>query len=113
MFRKVGLEVIRSRKDFLQTQRLGRRYSGSYLTLIVYGDGADETSRVGFTVSKKVGNAVVRNRVKRRLRALTRANATLYLAGADHVFIARPSAGSVQFNDLSADVACLLKSIKK
>ena len=113
MFRKVGLEVIRSRKDFLQAQRFGRRFRGCYLTLIVYGDRVGEASRVGFTVSKKVGNAVVRNRVKRRLRELTRTNASLYQGGADHVFIARPSAASVQFNELSADVACLLKSIKR
>jgi ribonuclease P protein component len=50
----------------------------------------DATARVGFTVTKKIGNAVIRNRMKRRLRALARellpANG---VAGADHVLIGR------------------------
>ncbi len=46
--------------------------------------------RVGFTVTKKVGNAVVRNRMKRRFRALARQHLpTLGVAGADHVMIGR------------------------
>ena len=51
---------------------------------------ADPAIRVGFTVTKKIGNAVVRNRMKRRLRALARELLpTLGHAGADHVLIGR------------------------
>ena len=53
------------------------------------GDG-DPAIRVGFTVTKKIGNAVVRNRMKRRLRALAREFLpTAGLRGADHVLIGR------------------------
>lgn len=53
------------------------------------GDG-DAATRVGFTVSKKVGNAVARNRAKRRLRALARELLPSGgIAGADHVLIGR------------------------
>jgi ribonuclease P protein component len=46
--------------------------------------------RVGFTVTKKIGNAVVRNRMKRRLRALARELLPIHgIAGADHVLIGR------------------------
>ena len=56
------------------------------------GDG-DPAKRVGFTVTKKIGNAVVRNRMKRRFRALARdVVPELGHAGADHVMIGR-SAG--------------------
>ena len=53
------------------------------------GDG-DPTPRIGFTVTKKIGGAVVRNRMKRRFRALARElMPTGALSGADHVLIGR------------------------
>ena len=56
---------------------------------------ADPSLRVGFTVTKKIGNAVVRNRMKRRFRSLARELLpSLGLAGSDHVLIGR--AGGVE-----------------
>ena len=58
-------------------------------------DDGDPAIRVGFTVTKKIGNAVVRNRMKRRFRALARQHLpTRGVAGADHVLIGR--AGGVE-----------------
>ena len=51
---------------------------------------ADPASRIGFTVTKKIGNAVIRNRMKRRFRALARELLpSLGIAGSDHVLIGR------------------------
>ena len=73
------------------------------------GDGSP-AKRVGYTVSKKVGGAVVRNRMKRRFRALA---AELLprsgVAGADHVIIGRPSGIERDYSLLRDELAKALK----
>ena len=65
----------------------------------------DSRVRVGFTVTKKVGNAVVRNRIRRRLRAAARAAFPAGAeAGADYVLIARAAAETRAFAELLDDM---------
>ena len=59
------------------------------------------TNRVGITVSKKLGHAVVRNRVRRRLREVYRLNETLFRPGWDIVVVARSRAISAVFKELT------------
>ncbi len=78
-----------SRKDFLAAARAKRAHTPAFLLQI--RKRADEgPPRVGFTCSKKVGNAVARNRAKRRLREVARLALTpLAQPGHDYVFIGR------------------------
>ena len=69
------------------------------------GDG-DDALRVGFTVTKKIGGAVVRNRMKRRLRALARELLpTAGIPGADHVLIGREGGIEREFGLLREELA--------
>lgn len=98
-----------TRADFLRAQK-GIRRSSAGLTLEICVTPAAKARpgcfRVGFTASKKVGNAVARNRAKRRLRAL--AQAVLPISAyecTDYVLIARPVTLTRDFADLTKDLA--------
>ena len=70
--------------------------------------------RVGFTVTKKIGGAVVRNRMKRRFRALAREIVPAKgLPGADHVMIGRANGVERDFGLLRAELASALDSLRK
>ena len=75
------------------------------MLLVRFRDDSDPTMRLGLTVSKKVGNAVVRNRMKRRFRELARAILPeAGIAGADHVLIGRQSGIERDFAQLSDEL---------
>ncbi len=77
------------------------------------GDG-DPAMRIGYTVTKKIGNAVVRNRMKRRLRALARELLPeAGVAGADHVLIGRQGGIERPFADLRRELAKALAKLAK
>ena len=70
--------------------------------------------RLGITVTKKIGGAVVRNRIKRRFRALAaQILPEAGVAGADHVMIGRAPALDRPFDQLSADLRKALQGLRK
>ena len=73
----------------------------------------DPAKRVGFTVTKKIGKAVVRNRMKRRLRALAcELVPERGTAGADHVMIGRSGGIELEFALLRSDLARALDKVR-
>jgi ribonuclease P protein component len=95
-------------EQFQRVTRSGRR--GAAATLVVHvDDAADDGTRAGFVVSKKIGNSVVRHRVVRRLRAVVRQRLTDLPAGTDLVIRALPAAADATSAALNADFGLALR----
>ena len=74
----------------------------------------DDDMRVGFTVSKKNGNAVTRNRIKRRFRALMRECLEAHgKPGADHILIGRREAATRDFAQMKAELEKALAKVQR
>jgi len=83
-----------------------------FVLLVRPREDDDLTMRVGFTVTKKIGNAVVRNRMKRRFRALARDILPEQgIPGADHVLIGRAGGIERDYASLAAELKRALKKI--
>ena len=83
-----------------------------FVLLVRPRDDGDDLIRVGFTVTKTIGNAVVRNRMKRRLRALARELLPVNgVRGADHVLIGRNGGIEREFAVLRAELGKALRKV--
>ena len=104
------LNILRKRSDFLAANAGGRAATPGFVLLVRNREDGDPSKRVGFTVSKKVGGAVVRNRMKRRFRALAREILPVGgHAGSDHVMIGRSGGIERDFGLLREDLAKALE----
>jgi ribonuclease P protein component len=107
------MERLKRRRDFVAAAKaLTASARGFAVQARERNDGG--APRVGFTATRKLGNAVTRNRIRRRLRELAR----LHLArgarpGFDYVLIARPPALNRSFSDLALDLDAALRRLHR
>ena len=108
------LDVLPARKDFLAAARARKVVAPGLVLQMRAREDSDAPARVGYTASKKVGNAVKRNRARRRLRAAVNdVLAGRALQGHDYVLIARASTAGRTYDELLADLAGALDRIEK
>ncbi|HEY94591.1 MAG TPA: ribonuclease P protein component [Dehalococcoidia bacterium] len=98
-------ERITKPRHYAEVYGKGRSYPSELIVLRILPNNLDH-SRYGLSVSKKVGNAVTRNRLKRRLREINRMES--FKPGWDIVYILRPAAAEVSFSNLKKSVETLL-----
>lgn len=116
MINKVTITTIKSRSDFLRARK-GRRAPRDSL-IVESCPSPDNNSadhiRVGYTCTKKIGNAVRRNRTKRRLRAAARdVLSRTGKAGTDYVIIGRAGTADMPFDKLVHDLESAIRQIHK
>src|SRR3954468_13701008 len=108
------LATIKKRADFLAANGGLRAATPGFVLLVRDRKDADPAMRVGFTVTKKIGGAVVRNRMKRRLRELAREIVPVKgFPGSDHVMIGRAKGIEWDFGLLRSELANALDGLRK
>jgi ribonuclease P protein component len=106
--------VLGRRADFLAANSGKRAPMLGFVLLVRPRDDGDPVMRLGITVTKKIGNAVVRNRMKRRFRALVRDLLPSHgIAGADHVLIGRSDGIARDYAVLAADLRKALGKVAR
>ncbi len=96
-------ESIKNSRDFQIVYKKGKSYANKYLVMYVL-DNELNRNRLGISVSKKVGNSVVRHRLTRLIRESYRLNETMFNSGLDIVVIARVTAKGKGFNEISSAI---------
>ncbi|HEY9552158.1 ribonuclease P protein component [Allosphingosinicella sp.] len=102
------------RADFLAANRGRRAPMPGFVLLVREREDGDPAMRLGITVTKKIGGAVVRNRMKRRFRALAREILPEQgFAGADHILIGRAGGIERDFPALKAEFSKALAKLRR
>ncbi|WP_274365070.1 ribonuclease P protein component [Paenibacillus thermotolerans] len=100
---------LRKREDFSRVFKHGKAAANHQLVVYVKPSKDAESFRVGISASKKIGNAVVRNKMRRRLKEILRGMETRIAKNVDIVVIVRKPAVELEFSDLKRSVHHVLK----
>lgn len=98
---------LKKNDDFRTVYKKGRSKAERFLILYTMKNGM-EKSRLGVSVSKKVGNSVVRHRVKRLIKECYRLRENMFINGIDIIFLARKGAGELDFRETEREVIRLM-----
>ena len=103
------MERLRSNAQFSDVYRTHRSFADDYFVMYVRENG-ESFNRVGVSVSKKIGNSVVRHRVKRLVKEAFRNSEDMFNSGLDIVFVARKNAAFMTYSDAQRSLMGLAAS---
>lgn len=101
-------DSLKKNRDFQNVYQNGRSYANKYLVMYVLKNNLG-TNRIGISVSKKVGNSVVRHRLTRLVREIYRLHEEMFNSGLDIVVVARVNAKSILYTDMESALLHLAK----
>ena len=106
-------ERLHHNKDFVKVLKSGRKLVRPAIFVYIYcrNDGSD-LCRLGLVTSGKIGKAVERNKVKRRLREIFRLNKHLFKPGYDIIFMPKTESKNLSYSELKKNILELLKTGK-
>ena len=97
-FFKMNILHLKKNKEFQNVYKNGRSFANRYFVMYIYKNNLSE-NRLGISVSKKVGNSVVRHRITRLVREVFRLQGQLFNSGLDIVVTARTGAVGIKYAD--------------
>ena len=101
-------ESLRKNHQFQSVYKGGRSLANKYLIMYIKENGMEQ-NRIGISVSKKVGNSVVRHRVKRLIKESYRLHENIFNSGLDVVIVARPGVAHVGYEEVESALLHLCK----
>lgn len=101
-------ESLRNNRDFQNVYKNGKSYANKYLVVYILENGMD-INRLGITVSKKIGNSVVRHRFARLVRESYRLHENIFNSGLDIVVVARKGVDSASYFEVEKALLHLAK----
>lgn len=101
-------ESLKKNNDFQFVYKNGKSYANKYLVMYILENNTNK-NRLGISVSKKVGNSIVRHKLTRLIRESYRLHENIFNSGLDIVVIARNSASSVSYWDIESALLHLAK----
>ncbi|MDD6716969.1 MAG: ribonuclease P protein component [Firmicutes bacterium] len=102
------MESLKKNEDFKNCYKTGRSAANRYLVLYHVPNGQDK-NRIGVSVSRKIGNSVVRHRIKRLVRECCRLHENEFESGFDIAVVARRSANGATYKEIETSLLGLMK----
>lgn len=99
---------LRKNMEFKKVYSVGKNYWNRNFVLYIRKNGLDET-RVGFTITKKHGNSVVRNKIRRRMKEAYRLNFKNVKDGYDLVFIPKKNIVNISYKEIEGSMIHIMK----
>ena len=101
------------RWEFDQVKNQGSPFAGKYIVLAVLAHGVKHRRRIGYIITKRIGSAVMRNRIRRILREIYRSNRNLLRCNIAMVIVARPSAAKASYLEFNNEFLNLYHSAQE